>query len=261
MCYQFNQVSPAKYKVTSPSAQNGLRLLLRSDQSEYLAIGDTATYKVAISGPNEEPFVDAFGYNVAAGYISALALTRTDNSRQQDPYGDCTTSPAGFLYYYGTSEYTMEGCLRSCYQQFIVQQCGCADPRFAKDASSSWCTFAQCESTAQCSPCHSDACVTALETAQANNADGAFDVFGCNCPQRCTDSTYSVTFSQAVWPSAAYYPQDCAMTTPTHGANASDCRTWYKQNSLVVHVYFETLYVTRLQENVAVAVSDAVATS
>ncbi len=49
-------------------------MILKSDQAEFLPITDTATFKIAIHAPLQEPFVDAFGYNAAAGYTNSLAI-------------------------------------------------------------------------------------------------------------------------------------------------------------------------------------------
>ncbi len=66
------------YTTSAPGPDDGLRLMLRSNQADYLPVSDTATFKIAIQEPLQEPFPDAFGYNAATGFINAFAFTRVN---------------------------------------------------------------------------------------------------------------------------------------------------------------------------------------
>lgn len=73
---------------------------------------ETSTIKVAVHPANQEPFVDAFGFNIAAGYANALAVTQSAFTRLQKPYGICANKKEDWTFYYSAEEYSMEGCFR-----------------------------------------------------------------------------------------------------------------------------------------------------
>lgn len=49
-------------------------MLLKSNQSEYLPIIESAGARIAIHSQDQEPFVDAFGYNAATGFTTSFGI-------------------------------------------------------------------------------------------------------------------------------------------------------------------------------------------
>uniref|UniRef100_A0A1I8AB37 Sodium channel protein Nach n=1 Tax=Steinernema glaseri TaxID=37863 RepID=A0A1I8AB37_9BILA len=54
----------------------------------------------------------------------------TSFERLGGKYGECVNDKSEVRSYYYAGEYTTDGCLRSCYQDAVVDSCGCMDPRF-----------------------------------------------------------------------------------------------------------------------------------
>lgn len=101
-CYTFNGMSPSKYKsaragplygkyasvsvffhTTSKCIEcnlTGLRLLLKSNQSDYVKGTESSGVRVVVHGQGEEPFPDAFGYNAASGYTTSFGVQFVRNS-------------------------------------------------------------------------------------------------------------------------------------------------------------------------------------
>lgn len=76
-CYTFNDApedTAPKYKSTRAGPLYGLRLLLKSNQTEYLPLTESAGVRVAVHKQGEEPFPDAFGYNAAAGFTTSFGI-------------------------------------------------------------------------------------------------------------------------------------------------------------------------------------------
>ena len=65
---------PSRWLTPIASLLPGLRLLLKSNQSEYLPLTESAGVRVAVHGQGEEPFPDAFGYNAAAGFTTSFGI-------------------------------------------------------------------------------------------------------------------------------------------------------------------------------------------
>lgn len=53
---------------------SGLRMILVSNQSEYLPFIESAGARIAVHDPAVEPFPDAFGYNAATGFTTSFAV-------------------------------------------------------------------------------------------------------------------------------------------------------------------------------------------
>ena len=50
--------------------------------------------------------------------------------RLSAPYGDCIDDGRTTSYIYENYDYTTEGCFRSCFQQLVMAECECGDPRY-----------------------------------------------------------------------------------------------------------------------------------
>ncbi len=48
--------------------------MVKSNQTEYLPLTESAGVRVAVHGADEEAFPDAFGYNAAAGFTTSFGI-------------------------------------------------------------------------------------------------------------------------------------------------------------------------------------------
>jgi hypothetical protein len=252
-CYIFNYKTPPRYNSTRAGPLYGLRLLVQSNQSEYLDLTESAGVRVTIDSQTETPFPDAFGYNAAAGFTTSFGIKFIKTVRKGPPYGNCTDNPSTDYFYNGP--YSTEACFRSCFQRQIIKNCTCADPRYNlpnDKGSYKYCNW----NSMDCVNSYTSTGNTAGSQSSSSAAAGqqAFDpVQQCACPQPCTESTYGVTVSTALWPSEVYTPPDCKDDSPIWGNNKTACQKWYSENTMLIEVYYERMNYQELTESEAYA--------
>lgn len=131
-CFTFNNGSTRNATRAGPIY--GLRVIFKTNITEYLLTSDTAGMKILIHDQSEYPFPDIFGYSVQAGTATSIGVTYTQISRLGAPYGECTNDkPSNYLF---PLDYSTEGCQRSIYQTDMVSACDCYDPGYPKPTDS-----------------------------------------------------------------------------------------------------------------------------
>lgn len=127
------------YTFKPPYEGTSLMLRLEVDQADYLPITQRAGVKVLIHPNiwNYSVIPDAGGTNIPAGYSTNLYVKQTIVELASEPYGDCVP----------VLGYSIDACYRQCWQERVVQECGCGDPKVL------WLTddvqFCQSESSAE----------------------------------------------------------------------------------------------------------------
>uniref|UniRef100_A0A8R1ENK8 Uncharacterized protein n=1 Tax=Caenorhabditis japonica TaxID=281687 RepID=A0A8R1ENK8_CAEJA len=122
---------------------------MKTQQDEYAPWYDTASINVFIHNRNEYVFSESVRYNM-------------------EPNAESTVN-------------IFTGCLRTCYQDMIKQECGCMDPRYPKANNISSCQLSERN------------CVT-----DASDRAGDPSTWpSCLCPLPCSNQEYSVTWSKA----------------------------------------------------------------
>lgn len=117
----------------------GLRAMLATNISEYLATTTAAGLSVLIHDQAQFPFTDSLGYTIQPGTLTTISVTFMEMSRLPTPYGTCSDEkPLGYLY---NMSYTAEACQRSIIQQKTMSRCNCYDPNYPTPSNN---TFAPC---------------------------------------------------------------------------------------------------------------------
>uniref|UniRef100_A0A914DV03 Uncharacterized protein n=1 Tax=Acrobeloides nanus TaxID=290746 RepID=A0A914DV03_9BILA len=177
-CFTFNL--DQKYFVHRAGPNFGLRIIMRTNISEFLPIADTAGMRVLIHDQTETPFPDVFGYNVEIGMSTSIGVVYTEMSRETSPYGTCSNNkPYGYLY---NLNYDAEGCHRSMSQQDFVTKCGCYDPSYPKPTYSN---------VSNCVIPSNLNCWKQTSNDTKNYA---------SCKQPCDEGVYDAVISEATWP-------------------------------------------------------------
>uniref|UniRef100_A0A0N4ZIN7 Acid-sensing ion channel 5 n=1 Tax=Parastrongyloides trichosuri TaxID=131310 RepID=A0A0N4ZIN7_PARTI len=168
---------------------------------------------------------------VARTFSFGLRLRKM--TRLPAPYGDCITDGKTKDYVYNEYEYTVEGCYRSCFQQLVLKDCLCGDPRFPVPDDAK-----HCQAT--------DPIARKCLDEKLKELGGVHGSFRCRCQQPCKQSIYSVTYSAAKWPSLSLQIQLGACV----GTN-EECNKHYKENGAMVEVFYEQLNYEMLTESEA----------
>ncbi|CAD6200286.1 unnamed protein product [Caenorhabditis auriculariae] len=218
-CQQFN--FGGEFISSRAGPLYGLRMVLRTDQADYLPWTETSGVIMVIHTQDEVPYPDVFGYFAPPGTASSLGVNYVSTSRLGKPYGTCTTQKTLTTTHY-TGNYTVEACFRSCMQEKIVTECGCYDPAYSHAENST----ASCDTYGD--PSTNLACIDEI-----NNPDtSVFNIISeCNCPQPCNVDSYSVTVSTALWPATGYTPTEC-------GPAANTSKPWLETEDTCISWFF-----------------------
>nr|CDJ91530.1 Na+ channel domain containing protein [Haemonchus contortus] len=131
-------------------------------------------------------------------------------SRLPAPYGDCIADGGTSNYIYTGYAYSTEGCYRTCFQQLTIDRCGCGDPRFPSIGDHKLCEVFNKEHRA---------CLE-QSTHELGDIHGSFK---CRCQQPCNQTIYTMSYSEAIWPS-----QSLNITLGTCEAEPEVCNEQYQ---------------------------------
>ncbi|VDN50263.1 unnamed protein product [Dracunculus medinensis] len=220
--------------IAQKSIQNsGLRLQLFVDIDEYLPTTDIAGARVVVHDQYEQPFPDSDGYNAPVGVASALGMRMKRLQRLPHPYGDCIVDGRDEDYIYKDKKYSIQGCLRSCVQKYLVMQCTCGDPRFPKYRDYDNC------------PVDDPDLRECLEKEVKYTAQNA-DKLGCVCKQPCKQDIYVASYSAALWPAGPKALTDCPS-----GMDSKECLAYFREEYALIEVFYESLNYERFSEGEA----------
>ncbi|NWZ86933.1 SCNNA protein, partial [Poecile atricapillus] len=132
-CYTLNSKGTDPFwTATKPGIPYGLSLILRAEQKEHIPLLSTAAgVKVMIHSHNQTPFLEHEGFHIRPGIATTIGIQQDEVNRLGGNYGKCTTNGAGvaveLLY---NSSYTLQACLHSCFQRWMLRECGCGYSRY-----------------------------------------------------------------------------------------------------------------------------------
>uniref|UniRef100_A0A183D4I1 Amiloride-sensitive sodium channel n=1 Tax=Gongylonema pulchrum TaxID=637853 RepID=A0A183D4I1_9BILA len=138
-CFTFNHNRSMNLTSLRAGPMYGLRMLVYVNASDYMPTTEATGIRLAIHDKEDYPFPDTFGYSAPTGYISSFGLRLRRMTRLPAPYGDCVPDGKTSDYIYQNYEYSVEGCYRSCFQQLVLKDCHCGDPRFPVPAGHKHC--------------------------------------------------------------------------------------------------------------------------
>ncbi|KAK6029872.1 hypothetical protein OSTOST_04006 [Ostertagia ostertagi] len=129
-CFTFNHRSSSlDYKMRSSGVQGG-QFIYCVGSSEYAPWFDTAAILVFVHNKNEYVFSESVRYSAQPDGETLIQVRDTKYTRLAGRYGVCVKDPSEVNAYYYDGMYTTDGCLRSCYQDMIMKECDCMDPRY-----------------------------------------------------------------------------------------------------------------------------------
>ncbi|EJW79494.1 degenerin mec-4, partial [Wuchereria bancrofti] len=234
-CFTFNHNRSMNLTTLRAGPMYGLRILVYVNESEYMPTTEATGIRLAIHDKEDYPFPDTFGYSAPTGYISSFGLrlviyvkNKTDDKA---PYGDCI--PDGKTSDYIYENYDYSGCYRSCFQQLVLKDCHCGDPRFPVPPG-----HKHCKAT--------DPAARLCLYKRTNELGELNGSFHCRCQQPCKQSIYSVTYSPAKWPLRSLNVQ-----LGICNGTSAECNRHYKENSAMIEVFHKQLNYEMLTESEA----------
>ncbi|XP_077862658.1 uncharacterized protein LOC144344653 [Saccoglossus kowalevskii] len=232
-CFQFNPYNNegrnGLYSMKT-GAKYGLTMTLFTEQDEYISIyGRDSGARVVIHHPTVPPLPWSEGITIPPGMITSLGLKETRISRQPYPYGNCTQQ-TDFKTVYG-SFYSQTVCDESCLQDNMLKYCGCVDTMLRGEPQCMLLNRTQ------------DSCKQLIQYFARKL------LLGCKCHQPCTESWYTKTISQSLYPSNKFLKH---LLKLIHHKNKktkviSDLEG-FRQNIVQLEVYFEELNYETITE-------------
>ncbi|XP_005530534.1 PREDICTED: amiloride-sensitive sodium channel subunit delta [Pseudopodoces humilis] len=215
-CYTLNSKGTDPFwTATKPGIPYGLSLILRAEQKEHIPLLSTAAgVKVMIHSHNQTPFLEHEGFHIRPGIATTIGIQQDEVNRLGGNYGKCTTNGAGvaveLLY---NSSYTLQACLHSCFQRWMLRECGCGYSRYPLPAGRA----RHCDYGVHPAWGH---CFYQLYRRLRSHRLDCFQ----QCPKPCRESLYKVSAGTAKWPSAK--SQDWVLQALRHqnGYNSSSSR-------------------------------------
>uniref|UniRef100_A0A6J0UKM8 Epithelial sodium channel subunit alpha n=1 Tax=Pogona vitticeps TaxID=103695 RepID=A0A6J0UKM8_9SAUR len=191
-CYTFNDNSSTPWMSSMPGINNGLSLVVRTEENDFIPLLSTVTgARVMVHNQNEPAFMDDGGFNVRPGIETSISVKKETTNRLGGSYSDCTEDgsdvPVKNLY---LSHYTEQVCIRSCFQNSMVEQCGCGHYIYPLPAGAVYCDYTKHIAWGYCY--------------YKLQAEFKADHLGCftKCRKPCKMTEYQLSAGYSRWPSA-----------------------------------------------------------
>ncbi|XP_062572375.1 amiloride-sensitive sodium channel subunit gamma-like [Saccostrea cucullata] len=192
-CYTFNSIkdpNPPLYTYYAGPLM-GMTLEFNIQQDEYIsALAPDAGIRVSIHERGTYPFPEDDGFTIAPGMATSVALKRVYISRLEPQHGNCSSNPTNVDEYMKRYEfsYHRRTCLKSCYQQKLIDYCDCACSNFIVPKNV----------TNICNYDNESIRICTMETIKT------WDTCEEKCPSTCQENKYETMVTASAWPSEAY---------------------------------------------------------
>ncbi|XP_053153835.1 amiloride-sensitive sodium channel subunit alpha isoform X2 [Hemicordylus capensis] len=191
-CYTFNDNSSTLWMSSLPGINNGLSLVVRTEQNDFIPLLSTVTgARVMVHNQNEPAFMDEGGFNIRPGVETTISMRKETTIRLAGSYSDCTENgsdvPVKNLY---LSRYTEQVCIRSCFQSNMVERCGCGHYFYPLPPGAVYCDYTKHTAWGYC-----------YYKLQAEFKAGFLDCFS-KCRKPCKVTEYHLSAGYSRWPSA-----------------------------------------------------------
>ncbi|XP_007527906.1 amiloride-sensitive sodium channel subunit alpha isoform X2 [Erinaceus europaeus] len=192
-CYTFNHKNNSHLWMSSmPGINNGLSLMLRTEQKDFIPLLSTVTgARVMVHGQDEPAFMDDGGFNLRPGVETSISMRKEALDRLGGDYSDCTQNgsdvPVENLYH--PANYTQQVCIHSCFQENMIQKCGCAYIFYPSRKGVEFCDYRKHNSWGYC--------YYKLLDAFSSDRLGCFT----KCRKPCSVTSYQLSAGYSRWPS------------------------------------------------------------
>ena len=257
-CYRFNGGSNSSgntvpvLKATKSGPRYGLELEIdvgEPESAQYLSY--RAGIRVIVHNQSDTAiFPEEDGINVATGFYTDIAVTRTFSTKMAAPFSDCLDSLNeqntksndyfGLIYKrFGKDGYSQKYCVKVCLQKYFNDNCFCTDfslPYYIDNVKNA--TF-----------CINETQLSCLERMEQKFFDGsAIDNCQSNCPIECSRNLIDMSVSTANYPSK-WFIKDLILgdNETAYDETSSD----FGKRYLVMNVFYADLSFTIISESPA----------
>lgn len=221
------------FKVQASGSAFGLNMLLDVNLDEYLSTSDSIGVKVFIHKPTQHFDMENSGILASVGSRTAIALKLVNITKLGAPYGECYSTGQIKSSYYFSDSYSLTGCMKTCQQKLILEQCECF-------------LFGYGTSSSESKYCWQDSFKCAMNVLQQTTDDSGISIRNCGCIPTCNEVQYLATISSATWPSPySTYSVICGNGKEICNRNPTE---YHRYNSLKLQIFYDTLNYNQYKE-------------
>ncbi|GMT31972.1 hypothetical protein PFISCL1PPCAC_23269, partial [Pristionchus fissidentatus] len=181
-CFTFNHFNASTtFQARGHSARYGLRVTLDFQAHEYAPWVESVGMYTYVHAIGQDIYLESVKHNVHPGRIDQVAMKKYRFTRMRNMFSHCAETKAVAQSYYFAGNYSVDGCLRSCYQDSVYRACGCMDPSYARKQGIKACNFEQ---------------LSCIDSMAARRGD-AYYWPECTCSLPCGDEHYEYETSRA----------------------------------------------------------------
>uniref|UniRef100_A0A8C3VCE3 Epithelial sodium channel subunit beta n=1 Tax=Catharus ustulatus TaxID=91951 RepID=A0A8C3VCE3_CATUS len=244
-CYIFNWgMDEEALNSSNPGAEFGLKLILDISQQDYIPyLSSAAGARLMLHQQKSFPFLKDQGIYAMAGTETSIGVLVDELERMGYPYSDCTVNgsdvPVRNLYSQYNTSYSIQACLRSCFQNHMVESCGCGHYMFPLPEGVNYCNnedypgWAYCYSSLRSSIKQRQICID-------------------SCKETCNDTQYKMTISMADWPSEA--SEDWIFHILSYERDMSTNVTLDRTGIIKLNIYFQEYNYRTISESAATTI-------
>lgn len=235
-CYTFNynRSESETWNSSMPGIKNGLTLVLRTEQHDYIPLLSTvAGARVLVHGHKEPAFMDDGGFNIQPGMETSVGMRKETVRRLGGDYSDCSEDGSDIdvkdLF---NSEYTQQVCVRSCFQAIMVKRCGCAYAFYPLPDGAEFCDYIKHKSWGHCY--------------YKLDKDFSAHKLGCfaKCRKPCKVTDYRLNAGYSRWPTKV--SEKWVLQT------LSKSNTTKRDGVAKLNIYFEEMNYKTIQESATI---------
>ncbi|NXP73528.1 SCNNB protein, partial [Ramphastos sulfuratus] len=244
-CYIFNWgMDEEALNSSNPGAEFGLKLILDISQQDYIPyLSSAAGARLMLHQQKSFPFLKDQGIYAMAGTETSIGVLVDELERMGYPYSDCTNNgsdvPVKNLYSQYNTSYSIQACLRSCFQNHMVEICACGHYMFPLPEGVNYCNnednpgWAYCYFSLRSSITHRQICID-------------------SCKETCNDTQYKMTISMADWPSEA--SEDWIFHILSYERDMSTNVTLDRNGIIKLNIYFQEYNYRTISESAATTI-------
>ncbi|XP_064376055.1 amiloride-sensitive sodium channel subunit beta isoform X2 [Dromaius novaehollandiae] len=244
-CYIFNWgMDEEALNSSNPGAEFGLKLILDISQQDYIPyLSSAAGARLMLHQQKSFPFLKDQGIYAMAGTETSIGVLVDELERMGYPYSDCTMNgsdvPVENLYSEYNTSYSIQACLRSCFQNRMVEICGCGHYMFPLPEGVNFCNNEDNPGWAYC-----------YSSLRSSIRDRQFCIDSCK--ETCNDTQYKMTISMADWPSEA--SEDWIFHILSYERDMSTNVTLDRNGIIKLNIYFQEYNYRTISESAATTI-------
>ncbi|KAK1344462.1 hypothetical protein QTO34_013159 [Cnephaeus nilssonii] len=238
-CYIFNWgMAEQALPSSNPGVEFGLKLILDLGQEDYVPfLTSTAGARLLLHEQRSYPFVKEEGIYAMSGTETSIGVLVDKLERKGKPYSQCTANgsdvPVHNLYSGHNTTYSIQACIRSCFQDHMIQNCSCGHYLYPLPRGEKYCNSREFPDWVYC-----------YSQLRSEGTVGGRAVRGT-----VGRVAYKMTISMADWPSEA--SEDWIFHVLSQERDQSTNITLSRKGIVKLNIYFQEFNYRTIEESAA----------